>query len=312
VVVKWLHSVCAIAAGALAAGALVLLWHPAMPAANAQQPRFPQGFQRPGGDRVPPDPAEVAAYSAAISESDLDARISAIQQFLNDYPQSNMRQAAMSQMMAAKREAQAAAQSASRTQQVSAPPVVAPAPVAPTGPLPDSLLQRPAKQAEITIAGRSLTIKADNSDLSQILQSISNSTGMKVEGLSTGKEERIFGNYGPGDPHEVLLAILEGCGYNVMMLGDTAEGAPRELSLSQRSATVAQASTPGRPNQEEEDDDQDVQQAAPEPPPPPTPPPSAPSENQQPQRTPQEVLQELQRLRQQGQGQQGQQPQSNQ
>ena len=78
-----------------------------------------------------------------------------------------------------------------------ATPVVAAQPV---GPPRDSLLQHPAKPAEVTVVPGSLTIKADNSSLSQILQEISKSTGMKVDGL--GQDERIFGSYGPGDPRE--------------------------------------------------------------------------------------------------------------
>ena len=93
---------------------------------------------------------------------------------------------------------------------------------------------------------------------------------MKVEGLS--RTSASSATYGPGDPREVLLSLLEGSGYNVLMVGD-AKGAPRELSLSQRSAasTVASAATT-RNSREEEDDEveQEVQQAPPEQPQPST------------------------------------------
>jgi hypothetical protein len=131
--------------------------------------------------------------------------------------------------------------------------------------------------------------------------------GMKVEGLS--KDDRIFGNYGPGDPREVLLSLLEGSGYNVLMVGDN-KGAPRELSLSQRSAANTVASAAAVNNNRQEDEDEIEQE-----PPPPQPEPVQ-NVNQPPQgnpaegvpRNPAEIQQELLRMRQQQQ-QAPQQPQ---
>jgi hypothetical protein len=181
-------------------------------------------------------------------------------------------------------------------------PASAPAAAAVTGPPADSLLQHSPKPAVVSMASHSLSIQADNSTLSQILHEVSTQSGMKVEGLS--KDDRIFGSYGPGDPHEVLLSLLEGCGYNVLMVGDTGGGAPRELTLSPRTAAggITQNSAQASRNtaEEDNDDDGDVQQAPP-PEPVQTPPPAQPNENGQPQqRSPQEILQEL-RARQQNQ-----------
>jgi hypothetical protein len=286
-------------------------------AAPAQQPQFAQGFsaQGPAAAR---NPAESNAYSAAISQSDPGARASAIQQFLVQYPNSSLRQPAIAQMMLAKREATtpgAPAPAPIPMNRSMTPPVATtnPAPVAPAaapaapsqpvGAPRDSLLQHPAKPAEVTISHGSLTIKADNSSLSQILQQISTSTGMKVEGL--GSDERIFGAYGPGDSREVLLSLLEGSGYNVLMVGDD-KGAPRELSLSQRSAASTVASAAMTRNSREDEDDeveQEVQQAPPEPPQPVNQPiPGGPEGPQS--RNPAEIQQEMMRLRQQQQQQQ--------
>jgi hypothetical protein len=286
-------------------------------AAPAQQPQFGRGFSAQG-PAAASNPAESSAYSAAISQPNPDARVSAIQQFLFQYPNSSLRQPAIAQMMLAKREAHtpgAPAPAPAPMNRPMTPPVATtnPAPVAPVatpvapsqpvGPPRDSLLQHPAKPAQVTISTGSLTIKADNSSLSQILHDISTSTGMKVEGL--GQDERIFGAYGPGDPREVLLSLLEGFGYNVLMVGDD-KGAPRELSLSQRSAagTVASAGVP-RNSREDEDDEveQEVQQAPPEPPQPANQPTPGGPDNPQP-RGPAELQQEMMRLRQQQQQQQ--------
>jgi len=278
--------------------------------------QFAPDFQRPGQNAAQ-DPAESSAYSAALAVPDPGERISAIQQFLLAYPNSHMRQSAISQLMLAKRQVQGGENPAIERPIVAPSPPpgvaapVAPAPVRseePLGPPRDSLLQQSPKPAEIRVAPHSLVIKADNSTLSQILHDISSTTGMKIDGLS--KDERIFGTYGPGEAREVLLALLEGSGYNVIMIGDLAGTAPRELSLTQRvnSGPVNSAPLVRKPPQEDDDSDQDVQQA-----PPPEPQPVQPVQNvapapgqdgaQQPPRSPQEILQELQRLRQQNQNQ---------
>jgi hypothetical protein len=278
--------------------------------AFAQQPNFSQGF---GG--APQNPqrsmAERAAFSAAVNEADPAARVSAIQQFLIEYPNSTLRQPAISQMMLAKQAVRAAGNAppaANRPEAASvlapaSPPVAQPAAAPAYGAPRPSLLDQTAKRAEITITPLAMTIKADNSALSQILHDISGSTGMKVEGLE--KDERVFGTYGPGDAHTVLLSLLQGSGYNVLMVGQTASGAPRELSLTQRS--TGPGASPGsvqvqRNSQEDEepDSDPDIPQTVPEPQPPQL-------INQQPSGAPQpqegrnpiELQQEMMRARQQ-------------
>jgi hypothetical protein len=259
------------------------------------------------------DPAETQAYTAAVSEPNLNVRISAIQQFLVNYPQSTLRQPAIAQLLEAQKENRAAggagAPAPFNRVPVSAPKTIPPAPTssaaapveAPAAAR-DSLLQQPAKHAEIKIEPHSLSIKADNSALSEILHDIASSTGMKLDGLT--KDERIFGSYGPGETHEVLLSLLQGSGYNVVMVGDVDDGrAPREMTLSQRTASATPtASAPTANNADEDaDDEQEVQQAPPE-----NPLPGRPNLGNQPipnegapPRTPQQILQDLQRQRQQ-------------
>ena len=172
----------------------------------------------------------------------------------------------------------------------------------PVGPPRDSLLQHPAQPAEVAVAPGSLSVKADNSSLSGILDQISKSTGMKVDGLS--KDDRIFGSYGPGDPHEVLLSLLEGSGYNVVMVGDN-KGTPRQLSLSQRGASSGMAPASVASNNRQEDDDEIEQ----EPPPPQEQPQNQPPQGSPegtPPRNPAETQQDLLRMRQQQQQQQPQ------
>lgn len=95
-------------------------------------------------------------------------------------------------------------------------------------------VDQPAQPATITLADGKLAVKADNSSLNEIVDELGKSGGISISGLS--KDQRVFGQYGPGDPRQILSELLEGAGYNVMMLGVTQKGTPRELVLSERGA----------------------------------------------------------------------------
>jgi hypothetical protein len=115
--------------------------------------------------------------------------------------------------------------------------VAAPVPEPASPPQPTvapSLFEQPPVPATVTAHANELTVKADNSSLSQILHQVSSATGMRLDGL--GGDERVFGSFGPGAPREVLTALLNGTSYNVVMVGDLPSGAPRELLLSRRTA----------------------------------------------------------------------------
>jgi hypothetical protein len=172
---------------------------------------------------------------------------------------------------------------------------------------PPSLLDKPAQPAKVAISTGGLTVTANNSSLTQILHEISSSTGMTVDGLS--KDQRVFGSYGPANPREVLSALLEDSGYNVMMVGANPDGAPKQLFLTPRD-TSAPVSGPqqGRPMMQNRDDDAD--EDVPAPTEPDTPPPGnavqTPNQPTPPGvvRTPQQMLQELEQMRPQQQSQQ--------
>ena len=186
-----------------------------------------------------------------------------------------------------------------------------PAPVAEVVPQPTPVLLQPAKKAEVSVTQAGISVQADNSNLSQVLHDISSATGMKVEGLA--HDERIFGNYGPAAPRDLLTTLLYGAGYNVLMVGEIADGAPRQLILSQRSGgTAVPAAAPAQANAEEDDPEpdpgegQEVEQAPVQA----QPPPPMQRFNSTPGsevRTPQQLLEQLQRMHQ-DQSQQPQQP----
>ena len=118
-------------------------------------------------------------------------------------------------------------------------PVVAetPAPVVPARkveepPKPKWPINDEPIAAKISWDSQGLMVSADNSSLQKILDEISTLTGTEFSGFAKDHEQRIFGSYGPGRARDVLAQLLQGTGYNVMMVGDLGQGAPRTVALS--------------------------------------------------------------------------------
>jgi hypothetical protein len=191
-------------------------------------------------------------------------------------------------------------------------------------PLPLTPSQQPPKRAQVTYANGTLSVTADNCSLNQILRQIATDTGIKITGGVA--DERVFGQYGPDDPAQILAALLDGTGSNMILVhGDNA--APTELILTPRQG----GPTPPNPNaaafnnaafinrdrpEAQEGPNQAVQPPPPVPPPqgnpgiPPVNPaaptgtsPANPSQPDSPNgvKTPQQIYEQLQRLRQQQQ-----------
>lgn len=204
---------------------------------------------------------------------------------------------------------------ASKTQQpasaVAQTPPVPKTPAAP--PLPDWPANSHPVPAKVVWDSHGLRVEASNSSLDQILHEVAADTGAKVEGLS--QDQRIFGTFGPGPARDVLTQLLDGSGYNLLLIGDMGQGTPRQIVLSTRNKGTGQ--TAARPTQPQDDDDS-ADEPEPQPEPvqmqPQQPPPPQPQQMQGnpfggggAPRSPQEIMQELQ-MRQQ-QMQQQQQPQ---
>jgi len=161
-----------------------------------------------------------------------------------------------------------------------------------------------ADPASVVWDSHGLRIDATNSSLEQILTDVSTETGAKVEGLDA--DQRIFGTFGPGTARDVLGQLLEGSGYNFLMIGDQGQGTPREIVLSTRSLANPQAAKTPTPSDEDEVDEQPQQPQQPQQPE------GNPIRPGFPPRTPMDMQQREQQLRlqqqQQQQQQQGQQP----
>jgi hypothetical protein len=154
-------------------------------------------------------------------------------------------------------------------------------------------------EASVVWDSHGLRIVATNSSLAQILKDVTAKTGATLEGM--GKDERIFGTYGPGPALDVLSLLLDGSGYNVLLIGDQGQGTPRRIVLSARPAGTAQPPGNFNPGTSNDEETESEPQPQPEPQPAPVregPPPGVPVH------TPQQILQEMQQRQQQQQQQQ--------
>jgi hypothetical protein len=108
-------------------------------------------------------------------------------------------------------------------------------------PVPLTPSQRPPQRALVTYTDGQLSVAADNASLNQILRQIAIDTGIKVTGGVA--EERVFGQYGPDSPAQILAALLDGTSSNMILVQhDGTE--PSELILTPRQG----GPTPPNPN----------------------------------------------------------------
>jgi len=110
------------------------------------------------------------------------------------------------------------------------PPVPAPPPppVAPA--------DQPPTPATVEFDQGMLSIQARNSSLVHTLSLVSRETGLIVEGL--GSDQRIYGQYGPGTLASTLTALLDGSGYNFVIIGGEGGQSPK-LVLTAGNAAAA-------------------------------------------------------------------------
>jgi hypothetical protein len=218
------------------------------------------------------------------------------------------------------------------------PPAGNPAPVSapqpqPPPPPPRGAELLPSQPPRISFAGGELTIVANNSSLADILKSVERTLGATLEG-SSPDSERVFGQFGPGNPREVIDALLDGSRYDFILVSPLEDPSRvQRILLSHHGASAATMATgSNQPNRapvqtvEEEPETPTEPPTQPQPVPPPTveqqtvvPPPGtmpptgqAPPNGNTPQvKTPEQLLQELQRMRQLQQQQQQQQQNDN-
>jgi len=109
----------------------------------------------------------------------------------------------------------------------------------------------PVTPARVALVNGQLSVDAQNSDLTQILQEVARITGMSISGLQGGP--RVFGAYGPGDPRTVLTGLLTASGYNFMLLGGN--DLPRELLLTRETKAPPSVAHDRKPQPRDDDDE---------------------------------------------------------
>jgi hypothetical protein len=137
-------------------------------------------------------------------------------------------------------------------------PLPATLPTAAAPPAPLTPAQSPAHRAEVTYADNLLKISAANSSLNQILREISRLTGIKITGGVT--DERVFGEYGPAVPSQILATLLDGTGSNMLFVQSSGT-VPQELVLTPRLG----GPTPPNPNAHSFDESSDSEDSSPNP-----------------------------------------------
>jgi hypothetical protein len=156
---------------------------------------------------------------------------------------------------------------------------VAPAPVAPPPPLPPA--EQPANPATVQFNNGLLTVRAQNSSLISILNQIQHLTGLVIDGLN--HDQRMYGQYGPANISTTLTALLDGSGYDFIIVGGGSGHAAARLILSTPGSTVAPATTtPAVANNQQTTPPDQAEPADP----------TAPAQP----KTPQEIFNEMRRL----------------
>lgn len=180
----------------------------------------------------------------------------------------------------------------------------------PPPPKPNWPADQPPQPATVKWDSSGLEIQASNSSLDQILHEVGADIGVKIQGLD--QDQRIFGTYGPGPARDVLSRLLDGSGYNVVMIGGQGDAPPQSVILTKSSPASPQPANQAN-NNNQEDDSEDVPQQSDFPEPPrPMPIRENPFAGRMQQETQQEMLQRERQLEQQRQAQEDhQQYQSN-
>lgn len=125
-----------------------------------------------------------------------------------------------------------------------APTSATPASPAPTTTASANATTPPKGTATVEFRNGLLHIIATDADLNSVLQQVSRVTGMRLQGGTHG--DRLYGDYGPAIPADVLDHMLGGLPYNFIMTQAPRTTAPQQLVISSRhSATSGAATTAG-------------------------------------------------------------------
>jgi hypothetical protein len=134
--------------------------------------------------------------------------------------------------------------SAKRTAPAEAVVPAEPVPAQIMPPVPATLMNSAPVKPNVTMADGLLTIDAPNSTLGDVLSGVRKATGAVVEGASPG--ERVAVRLGPGNPRQVIAALLQGTPYDYVILGSRErQDVVTRIVLTQSSETSPSQNAPG-------------------------------------------------------------------
>ncbi len=113
-------------------------------------------------------------------------------------------------------------------------------------PVPATLMNSAPVKPNVTMEGGLLTIDAPNSTLSDVLSGVQKATGARIEGASP--TERVAVRLGPGEPEQVIAALLRGTPYDYVILGSLEhKDVVTRVVLTQSSTSSSSASSSPAP-----------------------------------------------------------------
>ncbi len=102
--------------------------------------------------------------------------------------------------------------------------------------------QMPPSPPRITYAGGKLTVVANNAMLDDVVAEIGKAIGANVQGIQPQASERVFGQFGPAVPSQVIDTLLTGSQYDFVLVGSAGNfGSVREIILSRKSTGTDQS-----------------------------------------------------------------------
>jgi hypothetical protein len=107
--------------------------------------------------------------------------------------------------------------------------------------------QMPAVPPRISYQGGQLTVVAENSNFSDVLNGIRTATGMRIESTGGTGGERVAAKIGPAPVRDVLLSLLEGSRFDFVLMGSATDPDRIERVLLSPKAPEGTATANGAP-----------------------------------------------------------------
>jgi len=102
--------------------------------------------------------------------------------------------------------------------------------------------QRAPSPPRISYVGGKLTVVANNATLDDVLIGVGKAIGANIQGGEPQSGERVFGQFGPASPSQVLSTLLVGSRYDFILVGSAeSAGSVRAIILSANSGESTQS-----------------------------------------------------------------------